>query len=480
MPVTVCDAGRMEKQPALAACALGWNFDPDLLRRHDRPGPRYTSYPTAPQFHDRFGPEQLIAAATRSNASGRPLSLYIHVPFCTSPCFYCGCNRVITRDHGRAQAYVERLLVEAERMAALFGPCREVVQLHFGGGTPNFLSPAQLRQLLAGLRRLFRFSSQADRDISIELDPRMITPAQVAELGAMGFNRASLGVQDINPAVQEAINRIQPLEQTLQVMTACRQYGLRSVNVDLIYGLPRQTLEGFADTVDAMLEQRPERLAIYGYAHLPHLFRAQRQIDDAELPSTEDKLALLGIAVEKLTAAGYQYIGLDHFALPDDPLAQAQRDGHLHRNFMGYTTHAQTDLVGLGVSAISHIDSSYSQNPRELPAWEAALDAGRLPVWRGIALSADDRIRAALVQELMCQGQVDMADFGRRHQLVFAEYFAEDLQRLQPLCDDGLAEVGNGLIAATSWGRPLLRLLAMCFDPYLHGESEKQRYSRAI
>ncbi len=469
----------MDTQPASAA-SLGWNFDPELLRRHDRPGPRYTSYPTAPQFHDRFGVDQLTAAAARSNASGRPLSLYVHVPFCTSPCFYCGCNRVITRDHGRGQAYVERLLAEAAQVAALFGPCREVVQLHFGGGTPNFLSPQQLQQLVAGLRRLFRFSADASRDISIELDPRMITPAQVAELGAIGFNRASLGVQDINPVVQQAINRIQPLEQTVAVMTACRQHGLRSVNVDLIYGLPGQTLAGFAQTVDAMLQQRPERLAIYGYAHLPHLFRAQRQIIEADLPSAEDKLALLGIAVEKLTAAGYQYIGLDHFALPDDPLAIAQRQGQLHRNFMGYTTHAQTDLIGLGVSAISHIDSSYSQNPRELPAWEVAVDEGRLPVWRGMELSADDQVRAALVQELMCHGQLDIAEFERRHQLVFADYFAADLQRLQALQDDGLARISNGVIAATEWGRPLLRLLAMCFDPYLHDQRSTQRYSRAI
>ena len=478
MPVT-CEAAAMQTLSD-RAFAPGWNFDADLLRRHDRPGPRYTSYPTAPQFHEDFGAAQLMAAAARSNASGRPLSLYVHVPFCTSPCFYCGCNRVITRDHSRGEHYVGQLLLEAERMAALFGPCREVVQLHFGGGTPNFLSPAQLRRLMEGLRRLFRFSTSAQRDISIELDPRMITASQVAELGRLGFNRASLGVQDINPGVQEAINRIQPLEQTLEVMTACRQYGLSSVNVDLIYGLPRQTLAGFAQTVELMLEQRPERLAVYGYAHLPHLFRAQRQIDEADLPSAEDKLALLGVAVEKLTAAGYQYIGLDHFALPDDPLAIAQRQGQLHRNFMGYTTHAQTDLVGLGVSAISHIDSSYSQNPRDLAAWEAALAAGGLAVWRGLELTADDQLRAALVQALMCHGEVDMARFEQEHSLVFADYFAADLERLQPLQRDGLARVSDGVIAATQWGRPLLRLLAMCFDPYLHGQGSQQRFSRTI
>ena len=459
---------------------LGWNFDPVLLRRHDRAGPRYTSYPPAPQFHDRFGASQLAAAAARSNASGRGLSLYVHVPFCTSPCFYCGCNRVITRDMARGEAYVQRVLSEAAQVASLFAPDREVVQLHLGGGTPNFLTPAQLGTLLSGLRGLFRFSEAADRDISIELDPRHITPAEVASLGALGFNRASLGVQDFNAGVQLAINRIQPAEQTLAIIDACRRHGLGSVNVDLIYGLPRQTVAGFAQTVEQVLERRPERLAIYGYAHLPHLFRAQRQIADAELPGPEDKLALLGVAVERLTAAGYQYIGLDHFALPEDPLAIAQRAGQLHRNFMGYTTHADTDLIGLGVSAISHVDNTFSQNPRDLPAWETAVDAGLPTVWRGMELDADDTLRADIIQALMCHGELDMAAFGARHGIDFADYFAPGLQRLQALCDDGLARRDDNLIAATTAGRPLLRLLAMCFDRYLHQEQAPQRYSRAI
>lgn len=459
---------------------LGWNFDPALLRRHDRTGPRYTSYPPAPQFHDRFGAAELAAAAARSNAGGRPLSIYVHVPFCTSPCFYCGCNRVITRDMARGEAYVQRVLSEAAQVASLFSADRQVVQLHLGGGTPNFLNPTQLGTLMAGLRGLFRFSNDPGRDISIELDPRHITPAEVATLGALGFNRASLGVQDFNAGVQMAINRIQPAAQTLEVIDACRRHGLASVNVDLIYGLPRQTVAGFGQTVDAVLERRPQRLAIYGYAHLPHLFRAQRQIRDADLPGAEDKLALLGVAVQKLTDAGYQYIGLDHFALPDDPLAQAQRAGQLHRNFMGYTTHADTDLIGLGVSAISHIDNTFSQNPRDLGDWEAAVDAGRPTVWRGLELDADDRLREEVIQQLMCHGRLDMADFGARHGIDFAGYFADDLQRLQPLCDDGLARVDGNVIAATSAGRPLLRLLAMCFDRYLHREQEPQRYSRAI
>ena len=459
---------------------LGWNFDAALLKRHDRSGPRYTSYPPAPHFHDRFGAAELAQAAARSNAAGRGLSLYIHVPFCTSPCFYCGCNRVITRDMARGEAYVQRVLSEAAQVAGLFSAEREVVQLHLGGGTPNFLPPAQLGALLAGLRGLFRFSDAATRDISIELDPRHITAAEVASLGALGFTRASLGVQDFNAGVQEAINRIQTAEQTLAIIDACRRHGLRSVNVDLIYGLPRQTVAGFAQTVDSVLEHRPERLAIYGYAHLPHLFRAQRQIVDAELPGPEEKLALLGVAVERLTAAGYQYIGLDHFALPDDPLAVAQRAGQLHRNFMGYTTHSDTDLIGLGVSAISHVDNTYSQTPRDLPEWEAAVDAGLPTVWRGMELGADDMLRAEVIQALMCHGQLDMQAFADEHQLDFNTYFADDLQRLQALCADGLAFNDGRCIGATSAGRPLLRLLAMCFDRYLHQDAGAQRYSRAI
>ncbi|MEG0186333.1 MAG: oxygen-independent coproporphyrinogen III oxidase, partial [Stenotrophomonas sp.] len=342
-----------------AAAGLAWHFDPDLLRRHDRPGPRYTSYPAAPHFHDGFGAHALRAAIGASNASARPLSLYVHVPYCSSPCFYCGCNRVITRDHSKGVAYVARVLSEADQIAPLFDDTREVIQLHLGGGTPNFLAAAQLRELVDGLRERFRFSTAAHRDFSIELDPRFVSPDDIATLAALGFNRASLGIQDFDPVVQRAINREQGVEPTLEILRACRAHGLRSVNVDLIYGLPHQTPAGFAQTLETVLRERPDRLAVYGYAHLPHLFKAQRQIPDAALPSPEQKLALLGLAVRRLSLAGYQYVGMDHFALPDEDLSQAQRAGHLHRNFMGYTTHADTDLVGLGASAISHIGDSY-------------------------------------------------------------------------------------------------------------------------
>lgn len=469
----------MDTNPVLLN-PLGWTFDPELLRRHDRPGPRYTSYPTAPHFHDGYGQSQLQAAIARSNASARPLSLYVHVPYCTSPCFYCGCNRVISRDRSKGEHYVDQVLREADRAAPLFDPAREVIQLHLGGGTPNFLEPAQLRRLLEGLGRRFRFSPRAERDFSIELDPRSVSVADIAGLAALGFNRASLGVQDFDPDVQHAINRVQGVDDTMAIIKACRDSGMRSVNVDLIYGLPKQTLAGFGRTLDTVMAVRPDRLAIYGYAHLPHMFKAQRQILDADLPDPDQKLALLGLAVERLSAAGYQYIGMDHFALPEEDLARAQRAGSLHRNFMGYTTHADTDLLGLGGSAISRIDNSYSQNPRDLKDWEARLEAGGLPVWRGLELDADDVLRAALIQELMCHGRVDGRVLGRRHGVDFDRYFADELQALRRLEQDGLASCRDGVVAATRQGRPLLRLIAMCFDRYLKAPQQPARYSRAI
>ena len=468
-------------------------FSADLLRRYDRPGPRYTSYPTAPQFHAGFGERELREVATASNGDPIPrrLSLYVHEPFCESPCFYCGCNRIITRDKARGEAYLARLYREIALTAGLFDRDREVIQLHFGGGTPNFLSPAQLRDVVDTLRSHFRFSDAADRDISIELDPRFVDADDIAALGKIGFNRASFGVQDFDPAVQEAVNRIQSVEQTRAVIDACRANGFRSVNVDLIYGLPNQTPDGFARTLDTVAQMRPDRVAVYGYAHMPHLFKPQKQLDASLLPSGETKLALLQLAIEKLTAAGYLYIGMDHFALPDDELALAQARGGLHRNFMGYTTHADSDLVGLGVSAISHIGDSFSQNPRDLPSWQAALDEGRLPVFRGMRMNEDDQLRADLIQQLMCQGEIPVAALERRYAIDFAEYFALALDRLAPLQDDGLVEVDRGGLQATSRGRLLLRIIAMCFDRYLtpaadvspapeqHGAAPP-RYSRTV
>ncbi len=459
-------------------------FDADLLRRYDRPGPRYTSYPTAPQFRADFGEADLRAAAAASNGDPipRPLSLYVHVPFCHSPCFYCGCNRVITRDHARGDVYVTRLEREIALVAPLFDRDRRAMQLHFGGGTPNFLSAAQLAEVVGAIRGQFRFADADDCDISIELDPRYCDPRDMPVLAAAGFNRASLGVQDFDPAVQRAVNRVQSVEETRAIVDACRAAGMRSVNIDLIYGLPGQSLEGFGRTLDIVTAIHPDRLAVYSYAHLPQLFKPQKQIDETLLLDGEAKLALLQLAVEKLTAAGYAYIGMDHFALPGDELAIAKSRGGLHRNFMGYTTHADSDLVGLGVSAISHVGNTFSQNPRDLPSWEAAIDAGHLPVFRGMRLDEDDELRADLIQSLMCQGEIRVKDLQDRYAIGFAEYFSQELARLQPLVEDGLVTMSPESIRATPRGQLLLRNIAMCFDRYLDQPvtDARPRFSRAI
>jgi oxygen-independent coproporphyrinogen-3 oxidase len=460
-------------------------FDTELLRRYDKPGPRYTSYPSSPQFSTKFGDADFRQQAARSNQEPIPrdLSLYVHVPFCFSPCFYCGCNRVITRDVSRGAPYVERLLREAEMIAPLFDRDRDVTQVHFGGGTPNFLSPAALGGLMDSLGRFFHFASSSVRDFSIELDPRSVRDGDIAAYAGMGFNRASLGVQDFNRAVQLAINREQTIDETLRVIDACRASGFRSVNVDLIYGLPRQTLAGFLHTLNTIVMARPDRVAIYGYAHMPQLFKAQRQIDEAELPNAAARLALLQLAIERLSAAGYQYIGLDHFALPEDDLSRALAAGSLQRNFMGYTTHAECDLIGLGVSSISRIGESYSQNYRDLPEWEVAVDQGRLPVARGLVLDEDDVLRADVIQQLMCRGAIDRAQIESRHGIDFDGYFAEAMSRLEPLIADGLVTLRGTSIEATSRGRLMLRIIAMCFDRYLPMQSAtaaRPRHSRAI
>jgi oxygen-independent coproporphyrinogen-3 oxidase len=460
-------------------------FDPTLVRRYDRPGPRYTSYPTAPQFDASFGEAELREYARRSNEEliPRPISLYIHVPYCFSPCFYCGCNRLITRDPLKGERYLEYLKREIALAASLFDRDREVVQLHLGGGTPNFLDPAQLADLVDSVGRQFRFSAATVRDFSIELDPRHVDEGDIGALSAAGFNRASLGVQDFDPQVQRAVNRVQSVEQTMAVIEDCRRAGFRSVNVDLIYGLPRQTLKGFERTLETVIAAGPDRLAIYGYAHLPELFKAQRQAGENELPDAKARLGLLQLAVEALRDAGYCYIGMDHFALPGDDLTRALNEGGLHRNFMGYTTHAECDLLGLGTSAISHIGDSYSQNARDVAGWENAVDGNRLPVWRGLALTFDDVLRADVIAQLMCRGRVDVESVERRFHVDFGAWFSDSLRRLEQLADDGLVTVDRSCIEATSRGRFLLRIIAMCFDCYIRqprAPDATARYSRAI
>lgn len=458
------------------------DFDPELIARYDVAGPRYTSYPTAPQFGPEFDELALRTAIRTSNEDPipHPLSLYVHIPFCSSPCFYCGCSRVITRDASQSDRYLERLYREIELIAPQFDCDRPVRQLHFGGGTPNFLDLPRMRELLESLAHHFSFSRDSEREYGIEIDPRFANAEYVHELGRLDFNRISVGIQDFDPDVQQAVNRLQSYEETREVIVAAREAGFRSASVDLIYGLPLQTVDGFSRTVDQVIELAPDRVAVYGYAHLPETFKAQRQIRMGDLPDPATRLALFGRALERLSSAGYVYIGMDHFARSDDELALAQGNGSLQRNFQGYSTHGECDIIGLGVSAISRIGDTYSQNARDLIGYYAALDAGRLPLMRGLELDEDDRIRRELINEMMCHGVVNKRTFGQHHRLMFDEYFAHDRVRLQPLLADGLVTEDDEQIAVTSRGRLMLRIIAMCFDAYLDHEMESLRYSRVI
>jgi oxygen-independent coproporphyrinogen-3 oxidase len=441
-------------------------FDPALLARYDVAGPRYTSYPTAPSFREDFGEREYRACVRDSNEEPipRPLSLYVHLPFCESPCFYCGCTRVITRDHRKAGLYLESLDYEIAMQGALFATDRAAVQLHLGGGTPNFLDPDELAHLVRSLAAGFRLSTSEHRDFSIEIDPRYQDPAAIARLAAIGFNRVSFGVQDFDPAVQRAINRIQPLEQTRACVEAANAAGMRSVNLDLIYGLPKQRVSTFARTLEHVVALRPQRIALYGYAHMPERFKAQRQIEAADLPSPAAKLALLDMAIRAFSGAGYRYIGMDHFALPDDSLARALEAGTLHRNFQGYSTHGDCDLVGLGVSAISRVGGCFSQNERVLPDYYEALARGQLPVARGLVVDEDDLVRAEVIQALMCRNRVDFEPIERRFGIRFGDYFERELAQLRKLAADGLVEYDPCGIAVTPRGRLLMRVIAMAFD----------------
>ena len=460
-------------------------FDPALRAKYDVAGPRYTSYPTVPNFVATVGETQYRMHARSSNDDPipRPLSLYVHVPFCSSPCFYCGCTRIITRDRAKADAYLVRLLREIELQSALFDRDRRVVQLHLGGGTPNYLDASQLRALMDALSSGFNLDRGEGREFSIEIDPRFADASLMHELAALGFNRASFGVQDFDPRVQEAINRVQPVEQTAAVIGAARAAGFKSASIDLIYGLPLQNSEGFDATLATVIGIRPDRVALYSYAHLPETFRAQRQIRACDLPSPATKLELLRRAIESLGRAGYEYVGMDHFALPGDDLVQAQRNGALQRNFQGYSTYAECDMIGLGMSAIGRVGDLYAQNSRDPIGYYAALDTGRLPIARGLALDDDDRLRAEVIQSLMCDGRLRIRPLERRYGIAFAERFAPDLARLAKLEADGLVEIGPEEIRVTGRGRLLLRCIAMCFDAYLARARDRDnitRFSRVV
>lgn len=456
-------------------------FDADLIRRYDMAGPRYTSYPTAVSF-GAFTQEEYRAHAYLSNEDPipLPLSLYFHIPFCDTVCFYCACNKIATKDHSRAETYLQYLFREIEMQADLYDHDRMVEQLHWGGGTPTFLNHDEMRALMAKTREHFSLYDGDEGDYSIEIDPRSVTPDTIGVLREIGFNRFSLGVQDVDERVQIAVNRVQPIEQTQAVIEACRAYGAKSISVDLIYGLPFQAVDSFRQTLDTIIELSPDRISVFNYAHMPNLFKPQRRINEADLPSAETKLEIMKLAVEHLTSAGYEYIGMDHFAKPDDELALAQQQGTLHRNFQGYTTHADCDLVAMGVSSISSVAECYSQNAKTLEEYYAAIDAERLPVIKGITLDEDDILRRHMIQQLACHFSLDFRQIECLFELDFAGYFERELQLLQPMADDHLLDLDADGMKVTPRGRFLIRNICMVFDVSLRKQSVQQRFSRVI
>lgn len=454
-------------------------FDPVMLKKYDTFGPRYTSYPTAIQFSPEFTRQDYGDEVRQSNDNRAPLSLYFHIPYCESLCFYCACNKIITHTFDRAIPYLERLHREVAMQAALVSQDRPVNQLHFGGGTPTFLSDEQLHQLMQVTAEHFTLAPLEKREFSIEIDPRAVRDGTVAMLREFGFNRVSFGVQDFDPKVQQAVNRLQSIEQTQAVVDAARGSGYRSVNMDLIYGLPHQTVDSFNRTLDTIIEMRPERLAVYNYAHLPQRVKAQRLIKEQDLPDAVTKLGLLELTINRLQEAGYVYIGMDHFALPEDELVIARAQGTLQRNFQGYSTHADTDMIGMGITSIGKINNCYSQNVRYEKSYFEEIDNGRLAVFQGYRLSDDDRLRRAVIQALMCQGEVVFETIEQHYGIVFDRYFADELQRLAPLQEDGLVTLEARRIDVKPFGRLLLRNIAMVFDAYQQPQGQTH-FSRVI
>lgn len=455
-------------------------FDRELIAGLPSSGPRYTSYPTADRFHGGFREKEYLEAlhTLGADASNKPLSLYIHIPFCNTICYYCGCNKIITKDKGRADAYIEYLEKEMKLLAPHLGGRHQLAQLHFGGGTPTFLSDNQLERVFEMIRKYFQLIP--DGEYSIEIDPRKVSRETVLKLGRLGFNRMSVGIQDFDPKVQAAVNRIQSYEETKEVIDAAREAGFKSVSVDLIYGLPYQTSESIKTTIDTVLSLDPDRLALYHYAHLPHVFKPQRRIDTAAVPGSEEKLDMLQYCVQTLTERGYVFIGMDHFAKPDDELSVALEKGLLQRNFQGYSTYADCDLVAIGVSSIGKIGNTYSQNERDIDAYYAAIDEGRLPVMRGYQLNQDDILRRNIIQDLMCRFALDYRVYEDISGTPFDRYFKDELADLEKLADLGLVSLNKQGLTVTPKGRFLIRNIAMVFDYHLRHKETKAKYSQTV
>ena len=454
---------------------------PELLRRFDVPGPRYTSYPTADRFVEAFGADDYIQALKQRRsgvAMAMPLSLYVHIPFCESLCYYCACNKIITKHHSRAEDYLRYLSREIDLHTAHVGVGQSISQLHLGGGSPTFLSDPELRELMAMLRRSFALVPGGE--YSIEIDPRTVDAGRLETLAELGFNRLSFGVQDFDPAVQKAVHRIQPAEQVFSLMASARHLGFESVNVDLIYGLPMQTPESFDRTLAQVVELKPDRIALYAYAHLPERFKPQRRIITVELPNAASKVSMLSRSLSAFLDAGYVYVGMDHFALPDDALAIAKRQGRLHRNFQGYSTQPDCDLIALGVSSIGRVGATYSQNAKTLAEYYDLLDQGRLPVVRGLAVSRDDLVRRAVIMALMCQGQVQFESIDLAYLVDFKTYFAKEIEALGNLASQGLVELNEAGIQVTADGWFFVRAIAMVFDRYLQTDRTRATFSKIL
>jgi oxygen-independent coproporphyrinogen-3 oxidase len=454
-------------------------FDEELIKRYNQTGPRYTSYPTAVQFDESFGIDDYKQAASRSNETGRGLSLYFHIPFCDTVCFFCACSKVWTRDRSKTTPYLGHLFKEIEMQSKLFDSSRKVEQLHWGGGTPTFINLDEMQQLMDKTRQHFNLYDDDTGEYSIEIDPREANRETVTLLRELGFNRMSLGVQDFDERVQKAVNRIQTQEQTFEVLDAARDTGFMSVNVDLIYGLPLQTETGFIKTLDRVLESEPDRFSIFNYAHMPTMFPTQKKMNEADMPSADEKLAILHSATERLLEAGYVYIGMDHFAKPDDELAIAQRDETLYRNFQGYSTHAECDLVGMGATSISLINNTYAQNRKTLNEYYEAIEAGDLAVFRGVQLTEDDELRRDVITRLISHFHLNFAKIDAQWNIRFKEYFAAELANLKPMVEDGLITMNEADIYVTAKGRLLIRNICMVFDAYLKSGTTN-RFSKVI
>jgi len=459
-------------------------FDQSLIKRYDKAGPRYTSYPTAVQFNEMFGESDYQQAAEATNllhrqGEPRPLSLYFHIPFCSKVCFFCGCNKVVTKFRDRAAPYLQRLHQEIALHAKLYDDDRMVDQLHWGGGTPTFISHEEMQTLMEETRRHFKLHDDDKGEYSIEIDPREIDGETLAVLRRLGFNRISLGVQDFDPKVQNAVNRIQPESQTMAAINGARELGYKSISVDLIYGLPFQSVDSFNITLDKIIDLSPDRLSVFNYAHLPEMFKPQRRINAEDLPSPQEKLEILHEAIDRLTAAGYVYIGMDHFAKPDDELAVAQREGKLYRNFQGYSTHAECDLIAMGITAIGKVGNTFSQNVKTLDQYYEIIDGGHLPIYRGLALSEDDLLRQKVISELICHFDLHIPSIEKAYGIVFADYFATELKELEAMQADELLKVTAERITVRPIGHLLIRNICMVFDKYLRQQT-RQAYSKVI